>query len=201
MTDQLQRKDTMAIVLERKFLATNPPIAGTKKTYIRSGFLSSNPENVVRVRIYDDGRCTLTVQSEIDGISKQEYGYEISSDDAMQMLENLCEKEYIEKIRHYVPYEGDEDLMWEVDVFQAENKGLVLADINPKSVDQEIILPEWITGEVSDQAQYRNSNLVNHPYSQWVLEGEEDKINCKLCNDLGYVQNDGVKTLCTCDAK
>lgn len=193
----------MVIVFERKFLVSNPPIAGVKHTHIRQGFLSSDPKSVVRVRVCEGGKCYLTVQGAIEKNSKQEFSFYASFDDALQMLENICAKEQIAKTRYFIPYEGDDNMTWEVDIFEAENDGLITADLQPNSEDQELILPDWIVEEVSDQAQYNNANLVNHPFNQWILEGKEGDVNCTICNDHGYVlvEVGNTRTPCSCTVK
>jgi adenylate cyclase len=52
-------------------------------------------------------------------------------------------------------------------VFEGENKGLVIAEIELKSEDQEIALPPWVKADVTHDPRYYNANLVAMPYSRW----------------------------------
>ena len=55
----------------------------------------------------------------------------------------------------------------EVDEFFGVNEGLIVAEVELQSEDQEFVKPEWVGEEVSGDPRYFNSNLVNHPYTTW----------------------------------
>lgn len=93
-----------------------------------------------------------------------EYEYEIPVEDANVLLNELCEKPIIEKNRYKIEFAG---FIWEVDEFFGENEGLVVAEIELKSEDQQFEKPEWVGDEVSGDPRYFNSNLINNPYSSW----------------------------------
>jgi CYTH domain-containing protein len=80
------------------------------------------------------------------------------------MLDTLCEPPFIEKTRYKIELAG---LIWEVDEFAGENQGLIVAEVELPDENYSLELPDWIGQEVSDQPRYFNSNLVQHPYSQW----------------------------------
>jgi adenylate cyclase len=92
-----------------------------------------------------------------------EFEYEIPIDDALKLLE-LCKRPIIAKTRYKIPYEGHS---WEVDVFEGENEGLVMAEVELQSEDETVVLPEWIGKEVSGDKRYYNSYLSLHPYNEW----------------------------------
>jgi len=129
----------------------------------RQGYLSVAKERTVRVRIAGD-KGFITIKGLRTGISRKEFEYEIPLQDAEEMLDSLCEKPLIEKIRYVIMHEG---LSWEVDEFKGENEGLILAELEVRSEDQSFSLPDWIGIEVSDDPRYSNSNLVKNPYSKW----------------------------------
>jgi adenylate cyclase len=79
------------------------------------------------------------------------------------MLDNLCVKPLIEKVRYKIKVDN---LIWEVDEFLGENEGLIIAEVELEKETQKIELPNWIEREVNEQ-KYFNSYLVKHPYSQW----------------------------------
>ena len=170
----------MATEIERKFLVNAELLKHirpeTPKKYIRQGFLSSQKERVVRVRITND-KALLTIKGLTEDNTKPEFEYEIPMKDAEFMLDNLCEPGQIEKTRYLIPYRGatalrmevteDSALTWEVDEFYGDNKGLTVAEIELASAEQEIYLPEWVTTEVSDDPRYFNSNLIKLPFKNW----------------------------------
>jgi adenylate cyclase len=84
--------------------------------------------------------------------------------DAEEMLTNLCQKPLIDKKRYLIKHEGH---LWEVDVFEGENKGLIVAEIELESEDEAFTLPKWVTKEVTEDKRYANSNLIEHPYLKW----------------------------------
>ena len=154
----------MALEIERKFKVAN---AGwqdsvTRSTSLRQGYLSTKPEATVRVRL-ENGVGTLTIKSKTRGISRSEFEYDIPNSEATQLLQ-LCEGPLIEKIRHLVII-GEHT--WEIDEFSGDNQGLIIAEIELSSEDESFEKPAWLSKEVSDDARYYNSSLVNHPYSQW----------------------------------
>ncbi|MBF0380645.1 MAG: CYTH domain-containing protein [Magnetococcales bacterium] len=155
----------MAIEIERKFLLKNDGWRGLGVgTVYRQGFLSTVKERVVRVRIAGD-KATLTIKGANKGITRAEYEYEIPMKDAEALLDNLCEKPIIEKTRYVI--EHDENI-WEVDEFEGENKGLLVAEVELKEAGQSFNKPDWVGEDVSDDDRYFNSNLIKHPYSQWT---------------------------------
>ena len=154
----------MALEIERKFKVANDSWRDsvTRSTSLRQGYLSTKPEATVRVRL-ENGVGTLTIKSKTRGISRSEFEYDIPNSEATQLLQ-LCEGPLIEKIRHLVII-GEHT--WEIDEFSGDNQGLIIAEIELSSEDESFEKPAWLSKEVSDDARYYNSSLVNHPYSQW----------------------------------
>jgi len=154
----------MGIEIERKFLVVHDSWKKMgKRMLLRQGYLSSDPERVVRVRIEGDS-AVLTVKGRTEGATRSEWEYPIPLDDARSMLERLCEQPLIEKYRYRIPQQG---LTWEVDEFLGVNAGLVVAEIELESEDQPFDRPEWIGKEVTDDMRYFNASLIRRPYSTW----------------------------------
>jgi adenylate cyclase len=65
-------------------------------------------------------------------------------------------------VRHIVEF-GQK--IWEVDVFEGANRGLVLAEVELERADESVELPAWVGEEVSRDAQYRNAYLARHPWA------------------------------------
>lgn len=130
---------------------------------IRQGFLSSVKERVVRVRVTGE-RGMLTVKGPTHGFSKIEFEYAIPLADAQFLLNKLCERPLIEKDRYRVEQDG---MVWEVDDFEGENRGLLLAEVELTEESQVFPLPTWVGEEISDDPRYFNSSLIKNPFSQW----------------------------------
>ena len=154
----------MAKEIERKYLVKGQEWkAGTKGTVYRQGYLSSIKERVVRVRTIEK-KGFLTIKGITKGVSRSEFEYEISIEDANTMLDEICEKPLIEKKRYKIAVGA---LIFEVDEFFGENEGLVVAEVELTDEKQKIDLPDWIGAEVSGDPRYFNSNLIQNPYKKW----------------------------------
>jgi len=150
--------------IERKFLVKGDSwraLAHGKR--YRQGYLSTVKERTVRVRTAGD-QGYFTVKGITEGASRAEYEYEIPLADANQMLDNLCLRPIIEKTRYRIP---QADLAWEVDEFEGDNKGLIVAEIELKDEHQAFTMPDWISQEVTDDPRYFNANLVSKPFTTW----------------------------------
>ena len=146
----------MAHEIERKFLITGEAWRELAKgTAYRQGYLSTVKERTVRVRTIDD-KGFLTIKGITVGATRAEYEYEIPAGDANEMLDDLCEQPIIEKKRYKVPLDG---FIWEIDEFGGVNEGLIVAEIELESEDQEFNKPDWIGDEVSGDPRYFNSNF------------------------------------------
>ena len=156
----------MPIEIERKYLVRDPSfLAGIQGTSYRQGYLSSSPEDLTVVRVRTAGpRAYLTIKSATSGIVRSEYEYEIPLDEAAEMLDHLCRPPLIEKTRYKIEGAG---YIWEVDVFAGDNQGLIVAEIELESEEQEFDLPPWIGDEVSHEPRYFNFNLAQNPYKNW----------------------------------
>ena len=149
--------------IERKFLVITALFPGSdQKEIIKQGYLSVDPDRVVRVRIEGE-KAWLTIKGKSKGITRQEFEYPIPVADAEALL-RLVLFPCIEKIRHRVEYGG---ILWEVDQFLGLNEGLVLAEVELVAENQEVNLPPWVESEVTSDGRYYNSWLSEHPWSRW----------------------------------
>lgn len=146
----------MAKEIERKFLVTDNSYKAmaVKSVHIIQGYLSRSREATVRVRIKDD-HAFLTIKGITEGISRNEWEYEIPMADAREMLAN-CEGTVIDKMRYIVPFEG---FTWEVDEFGGKLAPLCIAEVELPSADASPILPPFVGADVSGNPAYYNSNL------------------------------------------
>ena len=154
----------MGVEIERKFLVDETLLPELTNGYtIKQGYIQTVDHTTVRIRIRDK-EAFLTIKGKSQGASRLEFEYPIPLSDAQEMLTNLCHTSLIEKTRYLVEHEGH---TWEVDLFDGSNKGLIIAEIELESEDEEFSLPAWITKEVTDDVRYFNSNLIQRPYINW----------------------------------
>ncbi|MFZ1863903.1 MAG: CYTH domain-containing protein [Polyangiales bacterium] len=150
--------------IERKFLVHGEGWRDEATgTLYRQGFLSTEPERTVRVRVAGE-MGWITVKGRTAGARRAEFEYEIPAADAREMLDTLCKRPLIEKVRYTVRTGRH---VWEIDVFQGDNAGLVVAEIELEAEDEAFEKPSWIGDEVTEDPRYFNSSLVEHPYSAW----------------------------------
>ena len=129
------------------------------------GFLSRDPDRIVRVRIRDE-EAFLTVKGRASGLARVEVEVAIPVGEALELLP-LCLPPLIEKFRHLVNHGRH---IWEVDEFSGENAGLVVAEVELSSEDESFDLPPWAGREVTDDFRYTNSALSERPYREWAEE-------------------------------
>ncbi len=156
----------MALEIERKFLVNSDRFKkeAYQKNYIKQGFLNSNKNRTVRIRIMDDkGFLTIKGKSNKSGTSRFEWEKEISKTEAVELF-LLCEKGIIEKYRYLVKSEKH---TFEVDEFLGENDGLVVAEIELSSEEESFKKPSWLGKEVTGKKKYYNSNLSKKPFCNW----------------------------------
>jgi adenylate cyclase len=155
----------MGVEIERKFLIRNRDWFARiySSARIRQGYLVNERDLSVRVRTAGN-EAWLTIKGQARGMSRPEFEYPIPRADAEQILANLCRKPLIEKTRYWL-HHGDHT--WEVDVFEGDNTGLVIAEVELGSADETVDLPPWAGEEVTDDPRYLNASLVKRPYRQW----------------------------------
>jgi adenylate cyclase len=154
----------MAVEIEKKFLVIgNDWKEGSNSEIFYQGYIASGSGRTVRVRIAGK-KAWLTIKGKHSNISRLEFEYSLPLDDAQVMLNEVCEQPIIHKRRYFKEYEG---FTWEIDEFFGENQGLVLAEIELESEDQEFPQPGWLGEEVSHEGRYYNASLRSYPYSMW----------------------------------
>jgi adenylate cyclase len=150
--------------IERKFLVIGDgwrdAAVGTR---FRQGFLSTEPERTVRVRVAGT-QGFITVKGKNVGATREEFEYAIPLLDAERMLDGLCKRPLIEKVRYTLSVGRH---VWEVDVFEGENAGLRVAEVELGCEEEAFEKPDWAGEEVTDDPRYFNSNLVATPYATW----------------------------------
>ena len=156
----------MAVEIERKFLVADESYKAMAfhSDRIAQGYLCREGGNSARVRVRGDkGYITIKGPSLDGGLSRFEWEKEIPVSDALELMK-LCEPGVIDKTRYLVDVGGH---TYEVDEFYGDNDGLVVAEIELSSEDEDFIRPEWLGEEVTGDVKYYNSMLMKHPYKNW----------------------------------
>lgn len=155
----------MGTEIERKFLVVSDAWRSRviRERRFEQGYLAITGDCAVRVRIGGD-EAALNIKNATLDIERQEYEYPVPLTDAREMLDSLCAGRSLSKVRHWVDHDGD---LWEVDVFEGDNQGLVLAELEVEEREQRFALPDWIGREVSGDERYLNSYLAVTPYNTW----------------------------------
>jgi CYTH domain-containing protein len=153
----------MGIEIERKFLVEGDAWrVGASPSRIVQGFLSRDPERIVRVRLRD-GEAFLTIKGKGSGLARVEVEVAIPAEEARQLLP-LCLPPLIEKTRHLVTWAGH---LWEIDEFYGDNAGLVVAEVELAAEDEIFERPPWLGREVSEDFRYSNAALSERPWRDW----------------------------------
>lgn len=152
--------------IERKFLVTSQDFKkeALRKNHIAQGYLNSNPERTVRVRIKGEiGFLTIKGKGNETGMTRFEWETEIALAEAKNLIK-LCENGVIDKIRHEVEIGNH---TFEVDEFFGDNEGLIVAEIELKSEGEAFEKPTWLGQEVTNDERYYNAYLSNNPFKNW----------------------------------
>lgn len=152
--------------IERKFLVRSLAFKALafNSSRIKQGYLNSDVERTTRIRVRDkEAFITVKGKSSENGMSRFEWEKQIEISEAESLL-ILCEPGIIDKSRFLVDVDRH---TFEVDVFYGENEGLLLAEIELNSEDENFTKPNWLGEEVTGNNKYYNSYLSKHPYLHW----------------------------------
>jgi adenylate cyclase len=160
--------------IERRFLVRSDAWRGSGETRrIVQGYLNTDPQRVVRVRL-DGDRARFTVKGVSAGGRRPEIECDIDADTARAILSHpaLCIGTTIEKSRTVITIDG---LGWEVDEFHGRNSGLVIAEVEfegSTSLDEwrariDRARPPWVGREITGDPRYANSALAEQPFDSW----------------------------------
>ena len=139
------------VEIERKFLVSGNFMRDVyAERHIVQGYLCS-------------AKGPIKGPTDAKGMSRYEFEQAIPLEDAEKLLE-LCEPGAIDKIR-YLARIGKHT--WEIDVFHGANEGLVLAEVELESEEEEFEHPAWLGREVTGDRRFYNSSLTKHPYTEW----------------------------------
>lgn len=163
---RLRGNEKEVLEIERKFLVLSDAFKteAQKSTRITQGYLSTDPERTVRVRIKGDkGFLTIKGKSNDSGTTRVEVEEEIAFAKARALLD-MCLPGIIDKTRYEIPTNTH---TWEVDQFYGSNQDLTLAEIELNSENETFQKPTWLGAEVTGDKRYYNSQLSKKPFKDW----------------------------------
>ena len=138
------------------------PGALTERRDADRSLLGDHRLECLRVRLQGE-QARLNIKAAVVGAERAEFDYPIPHADGREMLETLSVGR-VQKTRHLVRHAGRE---WEVDEFEGENAGLVVAELELEHVEAAFERPDWLGEEVTDDVRYYNHSLAMRPYRQW----------------------------------
>lgn len=155
----------MSLEIERKFLVQGEAWKAEAESamHLRQGYLNREQRCSVRVRT-DGERGWLNIKGATIGAQRLEYEYEIPLAEAEELLENFNTGPLVEKWRHLVRVGRH---LWEIDVFEGDNAGLIVAEIELDDPDENFERPDWLGMEVTHDVRYYNTQLARKPYRSW----------------------------------
>lgn len=158
----------MGLEIERKFLVHSGLLPKLSKgERIIQGYLSEKP--MVRFRITDH-KVTIAVKEYFSG--RRRFELETPprqlTEEEIEKLLGLAISPPIIKVRYKI--EDEQGLIWELDVYEGENKGLITVDVELPAEDYPVQFPSWVDREheITEDRRYNNFNLSRRPYSHWI---------------------------------
>jgi len=155
----------MGVEIERKYLVDHEQWQQLEKprgTPFKQGYLLNEENRTIRVRMTDE-HGYITLKGPTQGFSRKEYEYTIPVSEAQELIANFA-LTTVQKTRYCIDYAGK---TWEVDVFEGDNAGLIMAELELDDESETFDLPPWTTKEVTSDKRYYNGFLSRHPFKEW----------------------------------
>ena len=154
----------MNIEIEKKYLVKEIPWdIKTQYLDIKQGYIQIKKNKIVRIRKQND-EYVMGFKKVINDLSRYELEIKVTEEEGLNLFDKFCIGSIIIKRRYLINYEN---MVWEVDQFGGENKGLIIAEVELKSEKQNFNKPAWVGDEISRVSKYLNMNLVKSPYKVW----------------------------------
>ncbi|MDB5554208.1 MAG: adenylate cyclase [Rhizobium sp.] len=144
--------------IERKFLVAGDgwrEFARPGKA-LRQAIVFSEGNRSIRIRLMADNEARLTLKIGINGVARHEFEYDVPIEDAEELL-GLANGGHITKTRYEVEHHGH---LWEIDVYEGDLKGLVVAEVELSSEHDDPALPSWLGREVTGDQRFSNQALA-----------------------------------------
>ena len=165
----------MTFEIERRFLIKNDNWKEfiTKKIFIEQGYLSKSLDNwIIRIR-FTGKDFKIAFKKHIKSFTNFEFEYSIPKKDGETIMSNLSNT--IKKDRFFLEIEKKS---WIIDCFKENNYPLEIAEIELSHEEEDLLLPSFISKEITGLTHYSNFSLANNPFSQW----EEDYLTTLKSN-------------------
>ena len=154
----------MALEIERRFLIKNDNWKKfiIKKIFIEQGYLSKSFDDwIVRVR-FTGKDYKIALKKHIENFTNFEFEYSIPRNDGETIMSNLSNT--IKKERFYLEIEKKS---WIIDCFKEKNYPLEIAEIELSNEKEDLVLPSFISKEITGLKNFSNFSLTNKPFSEW----------------------------------
>ena len=157
----------MALEIERRFLVKNDSWKEfvTNKIFIEQGYLSKSFDDwIIRIR-FTGKDFKIALKKHIKSFTNFEFEYSIPRKDGETIMSNLSNT--IKKERFFLEVEKKS---WIIDCFKENNNPLEIAEIELSNEEEDLILPSFISKEITGLTHYSNFSLANNPFSEWKEE-------------------------------
>ena len=156
----------MAKEIERKFLirADAWRAAVESSALIVQFYLAISSARSIRIRIKNGRAAKLTLKFGSDTRIRDEFEYPVSLEEAREMMQ-FAIGTVIRKTRHHVRHEG---YLYEIDVFNGELDGLIMAELETADDVADDLLPAWLGREVTGEIRYSNASLALNGFPELV---------------------------------
>lgn len=175
----------MALEIERRFLVSGDQWRSHahRARAIRQGYLATGSGDLtLRVRLAraPDGamEAFLTLKlpvagaaesaADVQALTRQEYEYPIPAADAEALLEGSAHQ--LCKTRYGLDLPGGD---WVLDVFEAANAPLVVAEVELERADQAVPVPAWCSREITGRRDLSNAALAHRALASWPAAERE----------------------------
>ena len=154
----------MAFEIERRFLIKNDNWKEfiKKEIFIEQGYLSKTFDDwIIRIR-FTGKDFKIAFKKHIESFTNYEFEYFIPQKDGEIIMSNLSNT--IKKERFYLEIERKS---WIIDCFKEKNYPLEIAEIELSNEKEDLILPPFISKEITGLKNFSNFSLTNKPFSEW----------------------------------
>ena len=158
----------MALEIERRFLIKNDQWKEfvTHKNLIEQGYLSYNLEDwIIRIR-FNGKNFKIALKKHIKNFTNYEYEYLIPTSEGEKIMATLTNT--IKKERFFLEVN---ERNWVIDCFKEENFPLEIAEIELTKEKEEVILPSFLSREITGLKIFTNLSLTKNPFSKWEYKG------------------------------
>ena len=157
----------MALEIERRFLIKNDTWKKfiTKKIFIEQGYLSKSLDDwIIRIR-FTGKDFQIALKKHIESFTNFEFEYSVPQKDGEIIMSNISNT--IKKERFFLEVEKKS---WIIDCFKENNYPLEIAEIELSNEEEDLIIPSFISKEITGLTHYSNFSLANNPFSGWNEE-------------------------------